>query len=67
MSMQQTERIELTGALGHRLAARVECPAGETAGFALFAHCFTCSKDLKAIRPISRSLTTETTIETRLG
>jgi putative redox protein len=50
------ERVEFAGALGERLAARLEHPSGQVAAFALFAHCFTCSKDLKATRRISRSL-----------
>ncbi len=54
--MGVTERIEIVGALGDRLAARVELPAGERRGCALFAHCFTCSKDLKAVVRISRAL-----------
>ena len=51
-----TERIKFAGALGTQLAARLERPTGEIAGFALFAHCFTCTKDLKPIRRISRAL-----------
>ncbi|HET9333586.1 MAG TPA: alpha/beta fold hydrolase [Gemmatimonadota bacterium] len=38
------------------LAARLERPGGELRGYALFAHCFTCSKDLRAAREISRAL-----------
>ncbi len=52
----RTERIRFPGASGAELAARLEMPAGEPAGYALFAHCFTCSKDLKAIVRISRAL-----------
>ncbi len=54
--MITTERVEFEGALGDRLAARVEHPAGPPRGCALFAHCFTCSKDLKAVVRISRAL-----------
>ena len=32
---------------GHELAARLEMPAGKPRAYALFAHCFTCSKDSK--------------------
>jgi putative redox protein len=56
MSALQTERIEFPGARGERLAARLEHPSGQPVAFALFTHCFTCSKDLKPIRRISRSL-----------
>ena len=51
-----TERKEFAGALGNRLAGRVEQPDGGASVFALFAHCFTCSKDLKAVSRISRAL-----------
>ena len=41
---------------GSELAARVDLPAGTVRGFALFAHCFTCSKDLAAARHIASEL-----------
>ena len=41
---------------GHDLAARLELPAGEPRAYALFAHCFTCSKDSKAAVYISQAL-----------
>ena len=37
MTIQAADRIEFDGALGHRLSARLEQPAGQVAGFALFA------------------------------
>lgn len=49
-------RIEFEGALGHKLAARLEEPAGTPAAYALFAHCFTCSKDSLAATRIARAL-----------
>lgn len=55
----QTERIDFTNKEGHRLSARLERPHGEIRAYALFAHCFTCSKDLKPIRRISRRLAEE--------
>lgn len=55
----QTERIDFTNSEGHRLSARLERPHGEIRAYALFAHCFTCSKDLKPIRRISRRLAEE--------
>lgn len=43
---------------GQMLSARVELPANQLPkSYALFAHCFTCSKDLGAVRNISRALT----------
>ena len=38
------------------MAARIEGAGPEARHFAIFAHCFTCSKDLKAVRLISRHL-----------
>jgi uncharacterized OsmC-like protein/alpha/beta superfamily hydrolase len=55
--IQSTERVEFTGSQGEQLAARLELPAGNPRGFALFAHCFTCSKDAVAATRISRALT----------
>ncbi|MCZ6754427.1 MAG: bifunctional alpha/beta hydrolase/OsmC family protein [Gemmatimonadetes bacterium] len=54
-----TERLTFPGAQGHTLSARLERPVGPIRATALFAHCFTCSKDLKAVRRISRSLAEE--------
>jgi len=52
----RSESVNFTGAQGDRLAARIDRPAGAARGFALFAHCFTCSKDLAAARGIARGL-----------
>ncbi len=51
-----TERLEFEGSQGHRLAARLDRPLSEPRAFALFAHCFTCSKDLVAARRIAQAL-----------
>ena len=50
------ERVEFPGSRGARLAGRIETPEGEPAAYALFAHCFTCSKDLRSAGGISREL-----------
>jgi putative redox protein len=50
------ERVRFPGARGQQLAARIDRPAAEPRAWALFAHCFTCSKDLKGARWISRAL-----------
>ena len=50
------ERVHFPSSLGQSLAARVERPRGTPRAWVLFAHCFTCSKDLKAARRISRTL-----------
>ncbi|MFX4222320.1 MAG: alpha/beta fold hydrolase [Thalassobaculum sp.] len=52
----RTESVNFTGALGDSLAARIDYPAGKPRGYALFAHCFTCSKDLAAARRIASGL-----------
>ena len=51
-----SERIEFPGSDGQRLAARLELPLGRPAAYALFAHCFTCSKDVFAATRISTAL-----------
>ncbi len=51
------ERITFPGSHGDDLAARLDMPAGPPRAFALFAHCFTCSKDILAASRIARSLT----------
>jgi putative redox protein len=53
---QRHERIGFAGARGQQLTARIDRLADEPRAWALFAHCFTCSKDLKAARWISRAL-----------
>ncbi|MEO1138873.1 MAG: bifunctional alpha/beta hydrolase/OsmC family protein [Pseudomonadota bacterium] len=51
-----TERFTFRGHAGHQLAARLDMPEGPHLGTALFAHCFTCSKDIPAARRISARL-----------
>lgn len=51
-------KVEFEGSLGNPLAAAIDWPQGETQAFAIFAHCFTCSKDLFASRRVSNALTT---------
>ena len=41
---------------GHELSARLHVPPGGPRAYALFAHCFTCSKDSKAAAYISQAL-----------
>ncbi len=52
----KSEPLHFPGAHGQTLAGRLESPLGEPLAYALFAHCFTCSKDLKAAGWICRSL-----------
>lgn len=51
-----SEKLTFDGAAGDRLTARLERPDAAVRGYALFAHCFTCSKDLKGARAISEAL-----------
>lgn len=52
-----TEKIQFEGADGHLLSARIEAPPGpRPATWALFAHCFTCTKNIRAAVDISRAL-----------
>ena len=41
---------------GHELAARLDMPAGVPRAYAVFAHCFTCSKDSKGAAYIAQAL-----------
>ncbi len=51
-----TETFGFNGASGHRLDARLDLPEGAPRATALFAHCFTCGKDVIAARRIARRL-----------
>ena len=42
---------------GEQLAGILDLPEAAPRAYALFAHCFTCSKNLRAATNISRSLT----------
>lgn len=52
-----THAITFANAEGHELSARLDVPAFAPQAYAIFAHCFTCSKNLNAVRHISRALT----------
>ncbi|MFB6368608.1 MAG: alpha/beta hydrolase family protein, partial [Gemmatimonadota bacterium] len=52
-----SRKLTFEGATGEELVGRLDLPAdGKARAFALFAHCFTCSKDLKAATNLSRAL-----------
>ncbi|QHO68487.1 bifunctional alpha/beta hydrolase/OsmC family protein [Marisediminicola antarctica] len=53
----RSEQLEFPGSHGALLAARLDLPDGPPRAYALFAHCFTCSKDGLASARISRALT----------
>jgi uncharacterized OsmC-like protein/fermentation-respiration switch protein FrsA (DUF1100 family) len=48
--------LRIAATHGHELAARLEMPAGTPRAYAVFAHCFTCSKDSKAAVYIGQAL-----------
>jgi uncharacterized OsmC-like protein/alpha/beta superfamily hydrolase len=52
----KSERVEFAGSLGNTLAARLDLPSVKPRAYALFAHCFTCSKDIFAASRISAAL-----------
>jgi uncharacterized OsmC-like protein/pimeloyl-ACP methyl ester carboxylesterase len=51
-----TERFQFTGEGGHQLAAALDLPDGPVQAYALFAHCFTCGKDVLAAKRIASAL-----------
>jgi uncharacterized OsmC-like protein/fermentation-respiration switch protein FrsA (DUF1100 family) len=51
-----TERFQFPGSEGQQLAAALELPQGKTLAYALFAHCFTCGKDVLAAKRIAVAL-----------
>jgi putative redox protein len=58
MSAPSVIRATFPGSSGDDLAARLELPDGSVRAFALFAHCFSCSKDMLAARRIASGLAT---------
>jgi putative redox protein len=52
-----SEKMTFTGHGGHTLSARLDLPDGPPRAAALFAHCFTCGKDIVAARRIAQRLT----------
>ncbi|MEO0389349.1 MAG: bifunctional alpha/beta hydrolase/OsmC family protein [Pseudomonadota bacterium] len=51
-----TQRVTFAGHDGSTLAARLDMPEGPHLATALFAHCFTCGKDIPAARRIAGRL-----------
>ena len=50
-----TERIDFPGPHG-KISAKLDAPTGTPRAYGLFAHCFTCSKDVLAATFIARGL-----------
>jgi putative redox protein len=54
----QFQKLSFKNSTGESLGARLDLPVdGEPVAYAVFAHCFTCSKNLNAVNHISRALT----------
>lgn len=53
----RSEKLTFTGAGGDTLAGRLDLPEGGVRAYALFAHCFTCTKDIFAAARIAEGLT----------
>jgi len=51
-----TERFQFAGSEGQQLAAALDTPEGRIRAYALFAHCFTCGKDVLAAKRIAVAL-----------
>ena len=54
-----SEQKQFPGADGHALSARLDAPQGAIKAYALFAHCFTCTKDVFAASRIAQCLARE--------
>ncbi|MCC5912999.1 MAG: alpha/beta hydrolase [Balneolaceae bacterium] len=50
------KQIQFEGSQGDKLSAKIDLPEGEYSSCALFAHCFTCSKNLRAVGNIAKAL-----------
>lgn len=51
-----SKNISFKNPNGITLAAKLELPNQEVKSYAIFAHCFTCNKNLSAVRNISKAL-----------
>jgi len=54
--MPARTKVEFAGHAGHALAGLLEHPDAEPVGTVLFAHCFTCGKDVAAASRIARAM-----------
>ena len=52
----RSSRLTFPGSLGYELAARLDMPVAGVRAYALFAHCFTCTKDIFAARRVAGTL-----------
>jgi len=56
MAWGSSEKVTFTGSQGESLAARLDLPPHPPLAYALFAHCFTCSKDIFAAKRVAAGL-----------
>jgi len=54
--IMRSERFDFPSAKGERLAAVLDLPLGKPVAFTLFAHCFTCGKEILAAKRIAERL-----------
>ena len=54
--MASVRNVKFEGSLNETLVARLHLPEGATHAYAIFAHCFTCTKDILAARKIADEL-----------
>jgi putative redox protein len=52
-----TESVSFANAEGHTLSAQLDLPGGVPRAVALFAHCFSCGKDLRSAKRLTTRLT----------
>ena len=56
----KSQKFSFTNKNGYELSAQIDFPVDQKPlAYAIFAHCFTCSKNLLAIKHISRGLTSK--------
>ncbi|MEO1130950.1 MAG: alpha/beta hydrolase [Planctomycetota bacterium] len=55
----KTLPVEFTGTTGDTIVGALDLPDGSATAIGIFAHCFTCSKDLRVVREIGKAVTDE--------
>jgi len=56
----RSSKIQFANSKGEKLSGRLDLPADQNPhNFAIFSHCFTCSKDFSAARNVSKALASE--------
>jgi putative redox protein len=54
--MSRKEKYSFTSKRGDKLSATLDLPAADTRGYAVFAHCFTCSRNIVTTARIAAAL-----------